>query len=109
MNITYLIGAGASYHALPIVEKIPERLGAFSEQFKMSDFEYVVSNDSDGNIALRYLKKVYVQDPKYADDIIEKIKGLIRGNEEEFVTKDTREIHFIPKTFVDQFFIPIEF
>lgn len=58
MNITYLIGAGASYHALPIVEKIPERLEAFAEQFKIPDFEYVVSSDSDGNLALQYLKKI---------------------------------------------------
>lgn len=64
MNITYLIGAGASFHALPIVEKIPERLEAFAEQFKMPDFDYVLSNESDGNMALSYLKKFDFRDDK---------------------------------------------
>ncbi|MBC2844068.1 hypothetical protein [Winogradskyella flava] len=34
MNITYLLGAGASYEALPIVNQIEDRLLLFSELFK---------------------------------------------------------------------------
>lgn len=66
--------------------------------------------------SMHKLKKVYVQDPEYSNEIIEKIKGLkpwqlikISGGgfEKKVVTKDM--IEFIPKTFTDQFFIPIEF
>ena len=63
------------------------------------------------------LKKVYVQDPNYSDEIIEKIKGLRPWQlvqimpglsvKEKTIKKDV--IEFIPKTFTDQFFIPIEF
>ena len=49
--------------------------------------------------AMPNLKKIYVQDPKFSSEIIEKIEGLISG----------RKIKLIPKTFTDQFFIPIEF
>uniref|UniRef100_UPI004048F29E hypothetical protein n=1 Tax=Gelidibacter sp. TaxID=2018083 RepID=UPI004048F29E len=55
------------------------------------------------------LKKIYVQDPFYADDIIEKIKGLIPNYSDKIITKDSKHIEFFPKTFADQFFIPIEF
>lgn len=33
MNITYLLGAGASYEALPVVEGIPKALNNFASEF----------------------------------------------------------------------------
>lgn len=58
---------------------------------------------------MRSIKKVYVQDPKYSEDIIEKLKGLIPNYKEPSASRGSDEIKFEPKTFVDQFFIPIEF
>jgi len=66
--------------------------------------------------SMKELKKVFVQDPNHAEDIIEKIKGLkpyqrsnvsIRENKYITNTKDT--IHFFPITFTNQFYIPVEF
>lgn len=60
--------------------------------------------------AMKSLRKVYVQDPNSANDIIEKIKGFYPNSRN--VTKPIRIVpntDFIPKTFTDQFFIPIEF
>lgn len=59
--------------------------------------------------SMRHLKKVYVQDPFNADDIIEKIKGFFPNLGIGFTLNKRYEIEFVPKTFVDQFFIPIEF
>ncbi|ULC59598.1 hypothetical protein MBM09_01155 [Flaviramulus sp. BrNp1-15] len=53
------------------------------------------------------LKKIYVQDPKYAEGIIEKIKELIPSHNIKFQNRD--KIEFKPLSFTDQFFIPIEF
>ncbi|WP_298341054.1 hypothetical protein [uncultured Algibacter sp.] len=62
------------------------------------------------------LKKIYVQDPYNADDIISKIKEMVPWRESFYhigkdglnaTTKDT--IKFIPIIFDKQFFIPIEF
>lgn len=55
------------------------------------------------------LKKVYVQDPKYGDDIIEKMKGLIPRHFTQIDDLKVDLIKFEKKEFVDQFFIPIEF
>jgi len=54
------------------------------------------------------LKKIYVQDPKYSKEIIEKIKGLIPEKKAEHYGY-LGSITFEEKTFSDQFFIPIEF
>ena len=58
------------------------------------------------------LKKVYVQDPSFSSDIIEKIKGLIpdrKVTEKIIGGFKTKEVEYIAKVFTDQFFIPIEF
>lgn len=54
------------------------------------------------------LEKVYVQDPKNAEDIIEKIKGLI-PDKKRSDGNYLEPIEYKAKTFKDQFFIPIEF
>lgn len=59
--------------------------------------------------ALPKLKKVIVQDPKHASDIIEKMKGLIPRDQVIVKGSQFSQIHFEEKTFTDQFFIPIEF
>lgn len=38
-KITYLIGAGASYHALPLVKTIPKRIREFISVLKKDDFQ----------------------------------------------------------------------
>jgi hypothetical protein len=55
------------------------------------------------------LKKVYVQDPFNAKDIIEKMKGLIPRHEITMSGISNELISFESKIFKDQFFIPIEF
>lgn len=55
MNITYLLGAGASFDALPIVKKIPDRLEFFSNQFRIYDFKKVINNREEINIACKHL------------------------------------------------------
>lgn len=59
--------------------------------------------------AMKNLKKIYVQDPKNAADIMEKINGFFPHINKFNTQRISRRIEFIPKTFVDQFFIPIEF
>jgi len=54
------------------------------------------------------LKKVYVQDPKNSDGIIQKIKNLIPNKRVYFNGAD-RPVEYIPITYSDQFYIPIEF
>lgn len=54
------------------------------------------------------LKKIYVQDPHNAKDIIEKIKGLIPLKTHD-VNGYQEPINYEEKTYSDQFFIPIEF
>ncbi|MDO6595736.1 hypothetical protein Q4512_02345 [Oceanihabitans sp. 2_MG-2023] len=46
MNITYLLGAGASYNALPVVEKIPETLLEFAFQFNPRIYLEYQKNDN---------------------------------------------------------------
>ncbi|WP_338355949.1 hypothetical protein [Yeosuana marina] len=55
------------------------------------------------------LRKVYVQDPKNASDIIEKISGFFPNVNKSSTIRISRKIDFITKEFTDQFFIPIEF
>lgn len=62
------------------------------------------------------LKRIYVQDPNHAIDIIEKVKGLTPRKSFSINTANRNRkmeshntINYIPKTFADQFFIPIEF
>ncbi|GAL65196.1 hypothetical protein [Jejuia pallidilutea] len=63
------------------------------------------------------LKKIYIQDPNNANDIIEKIKDMVPwqksffnlGKPDKPATSTKEIIKFIPKTFVEQFFIPVEF
>tara|TARA_R110002051_G_C8659065_1_gene488740 strand:- start:53 stop:1123 length:1071 start_codon:yes stop_codon:yes gene_type:complete len=62
--------------------------------------------------SMRKLEKIYVQDPNYSDEVIEKIKGLIPNKKYSkkagsFLLQ--KEIEYQSKKFVDQFFIPIEF
>jgi len=65
--------------------------------------------DRDILDAMTNLKKVYVQDPNFSKDIIEKIKGLIPRHETNFEGIKVKNIDFVEKSFVDQFYIPIEF
>jgi hypothetical protein len=58
--------------------------------------------------AMPNLKKVYVQDPKNAEDIIQKMNGLI-PRKRIAANQKMNKISYEPKTFTDQFFIPIEF
>jgi len=58
---------------------------------------------------MRNLKNIYVQDPNNADDVIEIIKGFFPAPNINFTMKESKIIEYIPKTFTDQFFIPIEF
>lgn len=78
-NITYLLGAGASFDALPIVEKIPERLASFASQFKIYDFEKVIKDKQQSNIAEKHLfrfdnldaqRREYEKIKKFYEDII---------------------------------------
>ena len=79
MNITYLLGAGASYNALPIVEKIPDRLKAFANAFKINDFEFTIKNEQKSNIAEKHLfrfntieeqRNEYIKIKRFYEDII---------------------------------------
>jgi hypothetical protein len=54
-NITYLLGAGASFEALPIVDKIPERLEFFANAFRINNFEFTIKNEQKSNIAEKHL------------------------------------------------------
>ncbi|XCF06637.1 hypothetical protein ABI125_01970 [Tamlana crocina] len=55
MNITYLLGAGASYEALPIVEQIPDKLEGFLNQFYISSFDFVIKNQQKSRIGEKHL------------------------------------------------------
>lgn len=59
--------------------------------------------------AMPNLKKVYVQDPINAEDIIEKMKGLIPNYQLNTQGFKSDKVEFKPIAFTDQFFIPIEF
>ena len=58
MNITYLLGAGASYNALPIVEGIPNALNDFANEFHPGRAEDLGHNLPLQNIVGKYLKSI---------------------------------------------------
>lgn len=58
MEITYLLGAGASYNALPIVNQIPEVLKQFSHDFNLDDLRHPNGEELLNNIAGKVLKSV---------------------------------------------------
>jgi hypothetical protein len=48
MNITYLLGAGASYNALPVIDELPSRLNVFATHVKEAkSFLSAVNNKPD--------------------------------------------------------------
>ena len=81
-NITYLLGAGASYDALPIVENIPNSLNAFSNDFdpgilkELNPLEFI----NGGSLAKKFLirldsnkaeqEKYYYQIKRFHNDIL---------------------------------------
>ena len=79
MNITYLLGAGASFEALPIVDQIPNKLQAFANAFRINNFEFTVLNEQKSNIAEKHLfrfsskedqKREYEKIRKFHEDIL---------------------------------------
>lgn len=71
-NITYLLGAGASFEALPIVDQIPKRLGVFANDFRINSFEFTIKNEQKSNIAEEHLSKFDLIDEQRIE--YEKIK-----------------------------------
>jgi len=59
MNITYLLGAGASYNALPIVEQIPAELESFANEFNPGRLSIIELRNFDynKNSATKFLNK----------------------------------------------------
>ena len=83
-NITYLLGAGASFEALPIVDKIPERLDSFANQFKLNSLEWLLENQQRSRISEKYIldiTDVDIQKRKY--DTIKKFHRDILWLKEE--------------------------
>ncbi|WP_179337317.1 hypothetical protein [Winogradskyella ludwigii] len=72
MNVTYLLGAGASFEALPIVNKIPGRLEVFASQFKLSSLNYLLLHKQKSNIAEKYL--LNINSPKIQEEKFNTIK-----------------------------------
>ncbi|WP_104735208.1 SIR2 family protein [Hanstruepera ponticola] len=64
--------------------------------------------DKDILDSMPELKKIYVQDPNNSEGIIQKIKSLI-PKKKAYFDGATRSIQYIPVTFADQFYIPVEF
>ena len=57
MNITYLLGAGASFEALPLVEGMPKALDSFAKDFDPGKLKNLTPMTffTDGNIAKSFL------------------------------------------------------
>jgi len=71
MKITYLFGAGASYHALPIVNQIPQRLDSMIARLKSNEFEFN-SHDSHDNIPKNQILDEILNDLRWLRDSSEK-------------------------------------
>lgn len=75
-NITYLLGAGASFEALPIVEQISDRLSVFADDFYVYNFEEIIKNGQQARIAEKHLFRFNSLDEQKVE--YEKIKNFHR-------------------------------
>ncbi|GGD15961.1 hypothetical protein [Hyunsoonleella pacifica] len=75
-NITYLLGAGASFNALPLVEDIPRRLEGFSYAFHINNFDHTIKHQQKSNIAEQHLFRFKTIDEQKIE--FEKIKNFHR-------------------------------
>jgi len=82
-RITYLIGAGASFNALPIVEKIPERLAGFITEMESDYLRIGVGHYEDLSIS-------GLQEPisEYQNRMIQNLKWL-HGESKKNASIDT--------------------
>jgi hypothetical protein len=77
MNITYLIGAGASYYALPVVDGIPKALEEFANEFNPGELYKIKAidflNKETRNIVKSFLYK-FENDETIQKEYFAKIK-----------------------------------
>ncbi|WP_370003652.1 hypothetical protein, partial [Winogradskyella sp.] len=100
MNITYILGAGASCEALPIVNNIPERLGYFADQFKLHPLEWLLDKQQKSRISERYIldiKDLTVQKREY--------EKLQRFHKDILWLKDESEKHSSIDTFAKKLYL----
>lgn len=100
MNITYLLGAGASYNALPVVEKIPERLNSFADQFKLQPLEWLIENQQKSRISEKYI--LNITDSEIQKREFGKIKTFLR---DILWLKDESEKHSSIDTFAKKLYL----
>ena len=76
-NITYLLGAGASFEALPIVERIPKALEEFATEFNPGELYNIKAidfiNKETKNIVKIFLYK-FENDERNQKEYFDKIK-----------------------------------
>ncbi|MEO1032255.1 MAG: hypothetical protein AAFX55_12660 [Bacteroidota bacterium] len=104
MNITYLLGAGASYNALPVVEQIPESLSLFANQFKIKSLEWLIENDQRSRISERYL--LDITDSKEQKQKFEEISQFYKNI---VWLKDESEKHTSIDTFAKKLYLKEDF